>query len=306
MSLYHRQPYQPEDLESLFDLVRSRPVQRVWDFPSLADLRELLYSPVHAAVWRDRGQETAAYCILLEGDTYASLVFETRGAEIQLLEEVIAWGVETCAVFYTGAADALNAGAGEAQTARIAALERQGFIRLPENGVRMERDLRAPIPSAALPTGYGLRGSRGEDESAAWVALHRAAFGTQNMTLDDRQAMLSQPDYDMELDLVATAPSGELAAYVFCSFDRAVIAASGLNAGFTDPVGTHPDHQRRGLAKALLLEGLRRLRQRGMDFARLSTTSANLAMQAAARSAGYHEAGCELHFARPLEREGKA
>jgi ribosomal protein S18 acetylase RimI-like enzyme len=34
-------------------------------------------------------------------------------------------------------------------------------------------------------------------------------------------------------------------------------------SGVFEPVCTHPDHQRRGLARALMLEGMRRLRDLG-------------------------------------------
>ena len=123
------------------------------------------------------------------------------------------------------------------------------------------------------------------------------------MTVEYKMVMMRQPDYDPELDLVAVAPDGSLVAYVFGSIDRELVADCGIKVGFTDPVATHPRRQRRGLAKALLLSGLALLRDRGMAIARLSTGSDNLAMQAAARSAGYREVSRALRFARPIEQE---
>ena len=50
---------------------------------------------------------------------------------------------------------------------------------------------------------------------------------------------------------------------------------------------THPDFQRRGLARALLLTAWHELKQRGMHTAVLGTSSENLAMQQVAQSVGF-------------------
>jgi ribosomal protein S18 acetylase RimI-like enzyme len=130
--------------------------------------------------------------------------------------------------------------------------------------------------------------------------LHRAAFGTNNMTLESRQAMMGLANYDPELDLVAVAPDGALAAYVFGSYNREEMELSGLKTGFTDPVATHPKYRRRGLSRALLLESLRRLKQRGLETARLGTSSANIAMQKTAQSVGYCVVDQAWHYCKKL------
>lgn len=68
----------------------------------------------------------------------------------------------------------------------------------------------------------------------------------------------------------------------------------------TDPIATHPAFQRRGLARALLLTGLQLLKERGMDYARLSTSSTNVPMQRAARAAGYQLAAKTLFFTKTV------
>lgn len=60
--------------------------------------------------------------------------------------------------------------------------------------------------------------------------------------------------YNRDLDLVAVAPDGSIAS--FCTFR--MDPPSRITE--LEPMGTHPDHRRRGLAKALLSEGFRRLR----------------------------------------------
>jgi ribosomal protein S18 acetylase RimI-like enzyme len=182
----------------------------------------------------------------------------------------------------------------------IALLESHGFQTLPERSLHLIRRLAEPIPAPTLPLGFVIRPVTGEQEVGALVALHRAAFGTENLSSDDRLSWMRTPDYDPDLDLVAVAPDGRLAAYCFCGISREDNARTGRNEGFTDPVATRPDFQQRGLARALLLTGMRLLRERGMDWAVLGTLSDNAAMQRAAQSVGFHVAWERLWFARPL------
>ena len=65
------------------------------------------------------------------------------------------------------------------------------------------------------------------------------------------------PLYRRDLDLVAIAPSGEIAAFCTLWFDDVTRSA------YFEPVATVPAHQRRGLARALMTEGLRRLQRMG-------------------------------------------
>ena len=55
---------------------------------------------------------------------------------------------------------------------------------------------------------------------------------------------------------------------------------------------------RQGLALALLHTGLHMLRQRGMDTARLGTSSENIAMQGVAQAAGFQIESSTLWFSK--------
>ena len=56
---------------------------------------------------------------------------------------------------------------------------------------------------------------------------------------------------------MAVAPDGTFAAYVGVPYDEA------NKCGIFEPVCTHPDHRRKGLARTLMLEGLQRLKTLG-------------------------------------------
>ncbi len=152
----------------------------------------------------------------------------------------------------------------------------------------MLRDLTRPIPEVVLPAGFAIRCVTGEEEAPALAELHRAAFGSDYMTTENRLAMMRVPEYDPSLDLVVVAPDGRLAAYCMCSISEEENRITGRKEGQTDPVATHPRFQKMGLARALLLKGLHLLRDRGMDFAGLGTSSENIAMQKTAESVGFY------------------
>jgi mycothiol synthase len=153
--------------------------------------------------------------------------------------------------------------------------------------LRYARSLAEPIPEPALPQGYVIRPVVGEAEVEALVALHRTAFGTEHMTAAERPTWMRTPDYDPALDLVAVAANSNLAAYCFCAIYREENRLSGCHDGATDPLATHPAHQGRGLARALLCAGMTQLQARGAERALLGTRSDNHAMQAAAQAVGH-------------------
>lgn len=157
-------------------------------------------------------------------------------------EPLVAWG-------YTG------------DTPRISALTRRGYSRTDDFLAHNSYTLDRPIPAPRLPEGYHLRHMAGEVELAARVAIHRAAFAPSQMSEAKHRAVMQAPTYRPDLDLVAVAPDGSLAAFALVWYD----ATSRL--GLFEPVGCHPDHQRRGLATALLYEGLRRLDHLGAQVA---------------------------------------
>ena len=281
----------PTDLSALLALWPAcRPAGWATDFPSPTDLIELLAAPEVAArtqVWEDAAGQVAAYALV---DSYNNLWFDwapevTAGAA----DALVLWGI-ACAcdrAARTGDPASLDTASRAADGERIVLLRRHGFAEELARTLRYARTLTEPIPEPALPMGYLIRPVAGEAEVEALVALHRAAFGTEHLTTAERLTWMRASDYDPALDLVAVAPGGSLAAYCFCAIHREENRLSGRNDGTTDPMATHPAHQGRGLARALLCAGMTLLRARGAERALLGTSSDNRAMQAAAQAVGY-------------------
>ena len=92
------------------------------------------------------------------------------------------------------------------------------------------------------------------------------------------------PRYAPEHDLVVEAPDGSLAAFLMAWWNP------DAGVGEFEPVGTHPDHQRRGLGRALNLAGLRLLQDLGATDALVFSTTSNAASQGLYASAGFEPA----------------
>jgi mycothiol synthase len=152
------------------------------------------------------------------------------------------------------------------QAERIADLEAAGFACQAEVGehswskVLMVRAAGTPVAECPPPAGVTIRSLAGEAEVEAYVALHRAAFDSRNMTVEWRRRTLRRPEAVPDLDLVAVTADGRLVAFCVCWLDR---QAEGPDRGQIEPLGVHPDWRNQRLGRAILSEGLRRLVRHG-------------------------------------------
>ena len=115
---------------------------------------------------------------------------------------------------------------------------------------------------------YHLRTKQPGDLEDCWriARLLNAAFNRTIHNAEEYQNFARRaPCFRVDLDLVAVAPDGSFAAYVGIPYDEA------NRWGIFEPVCTHPDHQRKGLGRALMSEGLLRLWQLGATDASVDT-----------------------------------
>jgi mycothiol synthase len=124
------------------------------------------------------------------------------------------------------------------------------------------RSLEGDLPEPNVPSGYQVRSLGGEDELpsrswASWRAFHPDEPDDDYDGWEWYRRIQRMPLYRRDLDLVAVAPDGQLAAFCTLWYDDVT------RSGYFEPVGTVPEHQRHGLARALMQEGMRRIRRLG-------------------------------------------
>lgn len=119
------------------------------------------------------------------------------------------------------------------QTTRIRNLEDLGFASQSNVGedswskVQMLCSVQTPCNNYPLPKGFIIRPLAGENEVDTYVELHQAVFESRNMTTEWRARTLQCTDYMPDLDLVAVAPDGRLAAFCVCWLNRNLAESSG-------------------------------------------------------------------------------
>jgi len=297
MSHISRKLYKDEkDFQTILDLIaRLRPSAHLHDYPGKTDIEENLASAAvrqNTRLWFDNDQPVGwAYV-----DEFNNLWWELdRQYEERLGGDIVAWG-ESCIrrKLTNGEAGALDASCRDDYRTRISFLSRHGFSQTGDTTVRMRRDLSLPIPEPGLPQGFAIRPVAGKQEAGRVATMHRAAFGTDYMTTEKRLAIMSTSEYDRFLDLVVIAADDTIAANCICSVNEL------SKAGSTDPIMTHPRFQRLGLARVLLLTGLRSLKERGMISAHLGTGASNLAMQKTAESVGFRIESKTIWFSKEV------
>ncbi len=132
------------------------------------------------------------------------------------------------------------------------------------------RPFSGPVPASVPPAGYTVRALGDEDELPArswlsWKVFHPDEPDEDYQGWEWYRNVQRVPLYRRDLDIVAVAADGELAAFCTVWFDDVTRTA------VFEPVGTHPAHQKRGLGKAVMAEGLRRAERLGATLATVSS-----------------------------------
>jgi GNAT superfamily N-acetyltransferase len=188
----------------------------------------------------------------------------------------------------------------ESDAAAVRSLERAGFT-VGSDTLRMHLlPLDADLPDPSPPDGFVLRSSRGEDDVAGRTAAHQAAFAPSRVTEDSYRQVMAADHYRSEMDFLAVAPDGRVAAFCLLWLDaenRTVLY---------EPVGTHPDFQRLGLGRAICLFAAHRAREAGADLAIVNSWGAYEGPDRLYGSVGFREHTRHRQFLRPRHAPASA
>lgn len=154
----------------------------------------------------------------------------------------------------------------------------------------LERPLDGDIPPPRLPEGFTVRHPEGH-ELEERVDIHREVWPPPRFTMESYLNVRSGPLYRPDLDLVTVSPEGRFASYCIVWYDPV------NQIGEFEPVGTRPTFERKGLGRAVLTEGFRRLKALGAKTACVASGTDTLEFY---QSAGFKEVNQWLDFSKPL------
>ncbi len=182
----------------------------------------------------------------------------------------------------------------------IPILEARGYTAVRWDAEMLRADL-LDLPEIVVPDGCTLRTPSEAELHAVFdmmvvaFAEHWGEYQAEDQRLDD---WVEDPRF--RRDLVVVAWQGDQP--VACVGNVLELRPDGSVRGLLDSVATHPDHRRRGLARAAIAESLRRLRDVGALDAYLGvdTDNHNRAL-ALYESCGFRAVTSSANYRKPFE-----
>jgi len=141
----------------------------------------------------------------------------------------------------------------------------RGFSRDDYSEAHARLDLSAPLPAAITADGYRIQSLAENNDHTEINRVLWNGFDHDGPPPDEhipsRLRAQQTPNYSLDLNIVAVSPEGHFASY-------AGIWIEPVNkVAYVEPVATDPDHRSLGLGGAVVVECLRRARDRGATIA---------------------------------------
>ena len=176
-----------------------------------------------------------------------------------LEDEILDWGEEHIAETTDTGRRRMLAWAFDWDAERQQRLARRGHVPCSDRFFQhRRRRVSDPLPVVLLAEGYTIRSVQDNDADVErWVACSNKTFGQSYAPEMHRNFQHDSPSHNYDLHLIAETPDG-----LFAAFSGLTVEETNRYAVF-EPVGTHPNHRRKGLAQALMYEGIRRLQALG-------------------------------------------
>jgi mycothiol synthase len=212
-------------------------------------------------LWETRdGRLVAVLHAIGMGEAYLHINPLFRSVELE--NEMMAYAEKYLSMECSDGRRRLFVLADEDDELRTEVLTARGYLYREQPVYRWRRDLDGPLPEIELPMGYSVRsmGDASEYDARSWASW-RAFHPDEPDNAYEGGAwyanLQSAPLYRRDLDIVAQAPNGEIAAFSTIWYDDVTRSAVCVL------IGTAPEYQRLGLGKAVMIEGLGRLQRMG-------------------------------------------
>ena len=278
-----------EDLAALADLINiCAKVEQNHEGKSLSQLRHDFEAPFFnlqedLRLWEDEQGKLIGYggIWLTDSDRDFKFSIHPTAQDSDLGQQIINWAqkrIQRVAIANKLQVVPLLTFIDSQEANRIALLERNGFVPT-RYFFRMVRWLNEPMSEPQFPQGFQLYEAQLGKDDRAWVEMFNQTFidhwNHHDMTLEQYQFYLNNPDFRPELHLVAVAPDGTFAAFCYCHIHQDNNFRNGSKNGWIHILGTRRGFRKRGLGRAILLSGLHRLKAAGMETAKLGVDADN-------------------------------
>jgi mycothiol synthase len=226
-------------------------------------------------IWETRSGDIAAV-LNREGPGHVFIQMHPEYQTLELEDEIITIAEENLMVLSNrDGKRAIWIWAEQDDNVRQEILQKRGYTKRPgENREYSHRwDLNTALPDVSVAEGYSIRALHGPKDLPArsWASFKGFHPDDPEDQYDGWEWYLNiqrAPLYRQNLDIVAVDPNGEFVSFCTVWFDDVT------RTGAFEPVATHPDHRRLGLAKAVIHEGVHRLKRLGATLATVGAEEA--------------------------------
>ena len=273
-SMLRSRKYRNEDFQSVYSflgrLYRSDRNHPYW-LPSRWEYAAYLVSPLYLhrgypnwmdtiRIWETHGSEIVAIANSENPDENAFLHSHPKHRYIE--EELISWAEDNIAVVKgNDERKTLTVWTREEDHYRETMLAERGYVRQNPKDYLKWQFLDNRIPKTNLPSGFRVASLSEGIDLAGKIECAAKAFRSSEVPAKVYSHMQSAPSYRPNLDLCVLKDYGTVVSLCIIWLDKA------NNIGYFEPVATHPEYQRWGLGKAILTEGLSRLKNLGAEIA---------------------------------------
>jgi ribosomal protein S18 acetylase RimI-like enzyme len=215
-----------------------------------------------------------------------------------VLLDTVTWRARFLTIPFPGRGLRFSCQYSPAETPAIQFVESHGFA-YAESAYTMLRDLAAPILDLPLPEGIRLRrwNIQGEADGAVYVAARNECFPQAPVKLNDWLYLINSPFWEEGVQVGAFA-GDELVGNVSAFWNEEENRRIGKRAGFTEYIFVRPAWRGNGIAGAMIAEGMRYLKERGLEAARLEVRARNDSALGLYKRLGYAVTGESRFYAR--------
>jgi ribosomal protein S18 acetylase RimI-like enzyme len=242
---------------SFYRSLQNWSLNRIWDWRlggnAVAYRDDPAFFQRNLHIWRSNGKPVA-FLISERGKEFSLQVHPDHR---DLEEEMLRWAEETWGREKTP----LTTTVFSTDIWRQRLLLEHGYKKREGAGFNRKYDLHLPIEQVDLKKGFRLMTMAEYGSPEGYVEAVRGAFGHAVLNMDWFRSKISSPGYSDEWNIVVVSPDGRCASFCDARID--------WKRGYAevDPIGTHPDFQRQGFARACILECFHRMSKRDVRYA---------------------------------------